>query len=281
MARFWSGKDKKTGSSKKTVKLAKKNRYQLVPSNYQHIGDRDNQEDSFAISDLHDEELVKKHGVLALVADGMGGLSFGEEASRVAAQVFLQESLPEEPGESPPARLHRALLRANAAVYDCAYRGGNEIDLGTTLVATLVCKSEMHWISAGDSRIYHYRKGFLTQLNREHTYKNQLLDKVDNGLLTREEADNHPEGAYLTSFLGLPSLSEIDQSNKPLQLQAGDHILLCSDGLTNTMTDDEITYYFKENEHISAEELVNQALSKRQPYQDNITVVILSCNFTD
>ncbi len=255
------------------------NQLHVIPSNYQHIGDRENQEDAFAISDLGDHHLTNNSGVLALVCDGMGGLSYGEEASRVAAKCFLKEYMPVKPNELPSVRLHRALLRSNTAVYDLAYKDGQEIELGTTIVATLICESDMYWIAAGDSRIYHHREASLIQLNRDHTYKNQLLDKVKQGIVTREEADSHPEGAYLTSFLGLSELMEIAYNSEPLKLQTGDHILLCSDGLTNTLDDEEINSYLNRAEQITAEELVKHALAKKQPYQDNITAILLTCNF--
>ena len=250
----------------------------VTPSNHQHIGSRENQEDSFALSDLTDRKLVAESGVLALVADGMGGLALGEEASRVAVQVFLREHLPRESDESVPQRLHRALVKANTAVFDRAYQDGTELELGTTMVATLVHKRELYWISVGDSRIYHLRNNTLTQLTRDHIYKNQLMDDVRKGLLTKAQAESHPEGAYLTSYLGLPALTEINKNSEPLLLEPGDWILLCSDGLYNSLTDEEIKLFLNNTEQTSAENLVKRVLAKNLKYQDNITVVLLSCN---
>lgn len=250
----------------------------VTPSNHQHIGSRENQEDSFALSDLTDRKLVAESGVLALVADGMGGLALGEEASRVAVQVFLREHLPRESDESVPQRLHRALVTANTAVFDRAYQDGTELELGTTMVATLVHKRELYWISVGDSRIYHLRNNTLTQLTRDHIYKNQLMDDVRKGLLTKAQAESHPEGAYLTSYLGLPALTEINKNSEPLLLEPGDWILLCSDGLYNSLTDEEIKLFLNNTEQTSAENLVKRVLAKNLKYQDNITVVLLSCN---
>ncbi len=250
----------------------------VTPSNHQHIGSRENQEDSFALSDLTDRKLVAESGVLALVADGMGGLALGEEASRVAVQVFLREHLLRESDESAPQRLHRALVTANAAVFDRAYQDGEELELGTTMVATLVHKRELYWISVGDSRIYHLRNNTLTQLTRDHIYKNQLMDDVRKGFLTKAQAESHPEGAYLTSYLGLLALTEINKNSEPLLLEPGDWILLCSDGLYNSLTDEEIKLFLKNTEQTSAENLVKRALAKNLKHQDNITVVLLSCN---
>lgn len=251
---------------------------QLVPSTYQHIGDRESQEDAFALSDLMDRKIVVEKGVLAVVADGMGGLDYGEEASRVAVKVFLRECLTGEEGEPTSERLYRALLTANAAVFDSAYKDGIEVNLGTTLVAALVHKRELHWISVGDSRIYLFRNKLLMQLNKEHIYQNKLMEEVENGILNMSEAENHPEGSYLTSYLGLPELTEVDRSRKPLLIEPGDRVILSSDGLNNTMSTYEIEQFFSSGDQLTAEALVNRALEKKQLHQDNITVVILSCN---
>ncbi len=253
------------------------NSLRIVPSNYQHVGAREHQEDSFALSELNDKDVVAESGVLALVADGMGGLALGEEASRVAVQAFLREHLPREAGESITQRLQRALVTANTAVFDHAYQNGSDIELGTTIVATLVHKNELSWISVGDSRIYHLRNNVLHQLTTDHIYRNKLMDDVHKGMLSESEAENHPEGDYLTSYLGLLSLPEINMSSNPLLLEPGDWIILCSDGLYNSLTDDEIKQTFENAEQISAENLVKKALEKNIKYQDNITVVLLYC----
>lgn len=254
------------------------NSIRIIPSTYQHIGARKQQEDAFALSDFDDSKLIEESGMLAVVADGMGGLACGEDASRVAVMVFLREYMLKEPEKTVPERLKQALVSTNTAVFDLAYQNGMELDLGTTLIAVSICDQFMHWVSVGDSRIYHFRKDILTRLTIEHIYRNKLMEDVHKGLLSFEEAENHPEGAYLTSYLGLPSLLEIDKSSEPLPLEEGDRVLLCSDGLSNTLSEKEIENYFREIGEINAEELVRLALDKQMKYQDNITAVMLSCD---
>lgn|GEM_PF-2987287 len=253
----------------------------LVPSNYQHLGDRERQEDSFAFSDFADRDLVKQKGVLVVVADGMGGLARGDRASQLAVSVFLNEYSHLE-GSDFGQFLNRTVFRANHAIFDLALdRNGREIDLGTTLVAAVVHNGEMDWIAVGDSLIYLYRKGRLKQLNREHIYANQLKVEVENGLISKKEADKHPERGYLTSYLGLPGLKEVDSNPDPLALEAGDAVLLCTDGLTNTLSEDEMTAVLRRESGNLAEELVEKALEKQKKHQDNITALVLSCKPAD
>ncbi len=269
-------KKSQAAGSKSAISAADDNSVGLDLSNCQHIGARDNQEDFFAVSDLNDKKKVDENGVWAVIADGMGGLDIGEKASKVAVKVFMREQEVLETSEPIPKRLKRAAQVANTAVYDCAFNEQGEVDLGTTLVAAVVKDEKLFWVSVGDSRIYLFREGVLKQLNRDHIYKYHLMKDVEKGIITKKEADNHPERAYLTSHMGLPELPEIDQNLEPLLLKAGDRILLCSDGLSNTLSDDEINLYFSKNDQVKAEEMVKQALIRKNRFQDNITVIILS-----
>ena len=254
----------------------------LVPSNYQHIGSRDRQEDSFAFSDLNDRKVVEKKGVLAVIADGMGGLARGDRASQVAVRIFLREYNNKNDHNSIEHFMRRALTIANYAVFDLALdEKGQEVDLGTTLVAVLVEQGKMHWVSVGDSLVYLLRDGALRQLNKEHIYANQLADEVENGLISKKEAIEHPERSFLTSYLGTPELIEVDYSLEPLALKAGDVVLLCTDGLNNTLSAGEITAGLEHPDAGTAEELVKAAIAKGKPHQDNITVLVLSCQAVD
>ncbi len=282
--RFRKEKSKKNKVGRKK-KLRKKNSvytftcssFRVVPSNYQHIGLRENQEDAFAFSDLEDAELVEDCGVLAVVADGMGGLDRGEEASSVAVDSFLREYVSKEPHESISQSLTRALKASNAAVVDLTAQKDLSDNVGTTLAAAVIFQDSLHWISVGDSRVYHLRNGQICSLSKDHIYANHLLEDVLNDKLTQSEAENHPERGYLTSYLGLHEMPEIDRSEEAFPLQPGDAVMICSDGLYNALSDEEITEILQSSSVHSAELLVECALSKKKRHQDNITVVVLFC----
>ncbi len=250
----------------------------VIPSNYQHVGSRGNQEDSFAFSDLGDQAAIGRVGVMAVVADGMGGLEYGEEASRVAVASFFSEYSLEIEKENVIDRLTRAITVSNTAVYDLAYNGvKGEIDLGTTLVAAVVLRDQLYWVSAGDSRLYLYRENHLQQLTIDHIYANHLQVDVENGKLTQDEADRNPERNYLTSYLGLPRIIELDYSKQPLRLQTGDKVILCSDGLYDTLQENAIAAVLDSGSAADyAEELIKATLAAGNPHQDNITVAVFS-----
>lgn len=262
---------------KSTVYAKIKQNMVIVPSNYQHRGARERQEDAFAISYLEDQELVKQKGVLAVVADGMGGLSVGEEASQVAVEIFFKEFYLTPPEASVRQGLSRAMKVANSAVFDLALKDGEVVDMGTTLTAALIYGDTLYWVSAGDSRIYHFKDGDLSQLTRDHVYANELKEDVINGRITREEAEKHPERDYLTSYLGLFEVPEMDLGQELLPLNPGDAVMICSDGLYNALTVQEMAGIIRNGSIHAAEQLVKTALSKNLTYQDNITVVVFSC----
>lgn len=253
----------------------------VFPSNFQHQGARERQEDAFAVSNLEDREQVEKNGVFAVVADGMGGLSVGQKASHGAVSAFIKEYAREEPGISIQEKLLLSLQVANATVFDLALKDGEVIEMGTTLVAAAIHADQLYWVSAGDSRIYLCRDGQLLQLNKDHIYANQLKEEVKNKRITRDEAENHPERGYLTSYLGLAEIPEIEQCAQPLTLKPNDAVMICSDGLYNALSLQEMADIIQEGSLLTAELLVGEALSKKIKHQDNITVVILSCQATE
>lgn len=263
---------------KQPISAATCRSFKVTPSNFQHIGTRTSQEDTFAFSDLGDKDFVLGSGVLAVVADGMGGLAMGANASGIAVRTFLGEYISRDISETVPQSLLRSLDASNKAVIELALAEGLENEVGTTLVAAVIHRKQLHWISAGDSRIYHFRNRQLEPLNRDHIYAHHLAEDVRNEMITREEAASHPERDYLTSYLGIEGPPEIDRNDKPLILEPGDMVVLCSDGLYNTLTVEEITAVLCKNTIHAAEMLVDHALSKNKKNQDNITVIILSCS---
>lgn len=241
----------------------------------QHQGAREYQEDAFGLSDLEEDGRIPAKGYLAVLADGMGGLSYGHMASHTAVDTFLKEHSVRSHEESAASFLTRALRISNVSVFDKAYQDGEEVELGTTLVAALIEQNDLYWTSVGDSCVFHYREGKLEQLNQEHVYGNQLEEQVMKGEISREEAERHPEREHLTSYLGLPEIPEVDGNNDPLVLKTNDRIVLCSDGLSGVLTEMEMKDILDNCHHDPATEMIRQVLGKEARHQDNVTVIII------
>lgn len=250
---------------------------QIIPGNAQHIGSRKEQQDDFGFSDLDNVTFVNHGGVLAVIADGMGGLARGREASLIAKQAMLQEYDRKSEKKTIPQALIRALSVANAAVVEMARLSGLEGHTGSTLTAAVIKDDELYWVSVGDSRIYLYRRGEMTQLTTDHDYARQLAQEAALGNISPEEAATHPQRQALTSYLGLQFLSEIDRNEEPVILEAGDRILLCSDGLYKTIPEAEMVKVLDRDPQHGAEGLIEATLARGKTNQDNVTVAILAC----
>ena len=248
----------------------------VIPGNAQHIGARSEQQDSFGFSAFDDAGFVQHAGVLAVVADGMGGLALGKDSSAAAVQTFLAIYATKEPEEKIADVLDRALHSANRAVNRRAAQAGVEGEAGTTLVAAVIYEGKFFRISAGDSRIYHFRDGRLRQITTDYNY-GRILDKmVEKGEMSAAEASSHPSRAALTSYLGKEAVDDYDHpSDLSLELVSGDKILLASDGLFGFLQEEEIVRLMEAEPQTAAEALVHETVAKQSPYQDNVTVAIL------
>ena len=252
---------------------------QVHPGNCQHIGARSSQQDAFGFSDKDDQAFVAHGGVFVVVADGMGGMAYGCEASHIAVQIFLRSYMAKLTDESVPMALLHALGDANQAVVNLSQEVGEE-NVGTTLVAAVVHGEDLHWVSVGDSRLYLLRQGKLTQLTQDHVFAVELDRDAANGVISLEEAKCHPERPALTGYLGLPELDLIDQNPQAFTLLDGDQVLLCSDGLYAAVDDKEIAACWSGDSQQLAEELVMLVLAMERPGQDNLTVAVLGLDAT-
>lgn len=247
------------------------------PSNAQHIGSRSEQQDSFGFSDPSQSSFVEHGGIVAVVADGMGGLAHGSDASQTAVSGFLRAYEAKSPDEPIPDALLRSIRVANDAVTALARAADARNGLGTTLAAAVLHKESLYWISAGDSRVYFHRDGNLTCLTTDHIYAADLSEQVTKGEITQAAAMTHPERASLTSYLGLDNLPKVEHSRRPFPVESGDSVLICSDGLYRALSDDEIAAGLKNDAPHVCELLVDRALAKALPAQDNMTVLALKC----
>lgn len=241
--------------------------------NVQNIGKRESQQDSFGISDLSNKALCQEKGLLAIVADGMGGLANGAEVSALVTRTMLGQfgakPFTSDPGQELLNMLSVTNKEVNFYLRNCKDKSGS------TLVAVNIKDMKLNWISVGDSRIGLVRNGALLQINREHTYASELDQKAALGEITFEKARNDPQRNALTSYIGMGDLEEIDRSVRPLQLVPGDRILLMSDGVFGTLSDEEILSAMKLDPHEAAGELEKLILQKNKKGQDNFTAIII------
>lgn len=247
--------------------------------NAQWIGRRAKQQDTFAFIGLEEPDLCRHAGVLAIVADGMGGLLRGSEASRLAVQAMRSAYLSKRPDESIPDALTRSLKMANSAVYELAQHSGGEGSVGTTLVAATVYNSALYWVAAGDSRLYLYRAAndSLTQCTEDHNYGNALLHQVQTGTLRREAIIGDPDWQALTSFLGMAEIPFVDRNVRPLALAPGDRLILCSDGVYGALDENELKACLNPDAQATSDALMEAVKHKGIAGQDNATVAVLGC----
>jgi protein phosphatase len=190
---------------------------------------RDHNEDAFG--SLLDGETC----AVVAVADGVSSQAGGEVASQTAIEVLLG-AYREEPAKLGPAtRLYRAVQQANIGIYDKAVAVPELRGMATTLTAVVVDGAELTAVHVGDSRLYLLRAGELVQVTKDHT---AAADKVRYGLMSKEKARTHPDRSVLTRSVGRELIVSRDRISQPL-LQ-GDLLLLCSDGLYNVLSDEEI-----------------------------------------
>ncbi|MGN0974788.1 MAG: protein phosphatase 2C domain-containing protein, partial [Gemmiger sp.] len=188
---------------------------------------------------------------------------------------FLSKNLPEtRPGEEKQTIL-RGFDIANRAVYDKATSDPDMLGMGTTGVCAYVASGAAHLVHAGDSRAYLFHDSQLRQITRDHSMVQQL---VDSGKITRDQAANHPQKNLITRALGVSSTIVPEYNRCPVQ--AGDILLLCTDGLTNMVPDEEIRLILIEAGFFSAPDiLLERALQAGG--QDNITIMLIGVETTE
>ncbi len=209
---------------------------------------------------------------LFAVADGLGGHQAGEIASRVAMETLLGEA----PSRPDPKALARAVRAANAAVMQAAEEGRGRAGMGTTLTAAMVEGTRIVIAHVGDSRAYLLEGGTLTQLTQDHSI---VADMVRSGAITPETARVHPSRSVITRALGSDPNLAVDVLE--VVARPGARLLLCTDGLSGMLTDDEIARILAAEP--SADEAVRRLITAANDAggQDNITVVVVELGHAD
>lgn len=218
-------------------------------------------------------KLIREDLLLAIVCDGMGGAKAGNVASSLAAATaaeYLEDIAPDKLASHGAARLCEACRMSNRAVFHKACREQECRGMGTTMVCALVHGSKASILNVGDSRAYHISGEGIAKVTRDHSVVEDLLQQ---GRITPEEARNHPKKNLITRCLGTES--EVDPDLYELKLKAGDRLLLCSDGLSNVLTDQEMLYEVLHggSGETCCQRMLDIALSRGAP--DNVTAVLI------
>jgi len=222
---------------------------------------RDNEDSAFARAPVF------------VVADGMGGAQAGEVASRIAVEAF-QHGLPGE--GTAEERLATRVREANHQIYERSRADRGRAGMGTTLTAVYVDDAHVAIAHVGDSRAYLFRGGTLQRLTQDHSLVDELVRR---GKLTAEQAAEHPQRSIITRALGPEPDVEVDTWTYPAR--AGDVILLCSDGLTSMISEEQVRATLESHEDLeaAADALINEANDAGG--RDNITVVLFRLEEAD
>ena len=271
---FWNKRRKKQAVPQTIPPQERLLSYRVA--NLQGIGTRQNQEDAFAFVNAVDVTEMKRKGLLALVADGMGGMEGGKRASEtvIAAMKDAFGGLDRQ-GNLAEA-LKESVISAGQKVFELLNGRG-----GSTLVACLIYEEQLYYASVGDSYLYLLRDGELLRMNRPHNVRQDLwLESIHCDSMDPEPACANKEADALTQFLGMEDIEDVDYLHRPLTLREGDLFLLCSDGVAGVLTEAEISACLQgDTPDQMCSKLEQAVLAQNRKYQDNYTALIIRCGY--
>ncbi len=245
-----------------------------------------NNEDRYAVSSFQLSREDARPSVFAIVADGIGGHRAGEVAAELGVN-YITMGVAESNAKKPVKILENAIQDASQAI--SAHSAGREEEegMGSTCACAWVIENRLYTAYVGDSRIYLLRGKVIQRLTVDHTWVQEAYEK---GIITAEQMRDHPNVHVIRRYLGGLKLPEVDfrlriddeesseesENNQGFHLEPGDTILLCTDGLTDLVWDDEILKIIRSKKDIkqAAETLIN--LANERGGHDNITVVLMS-----
>ena len=263
----------------------------MIPANSAHLpvfaatdpgkGGKNN-EDNYAVSAHTLSESDPTPSIFAIVADGVGGHQAGEVASSLAVDM-ISHVIAESDANQPLASLEEAFFQTNQAIYSQATTNPANAGMSTTAACVWLIGDRLYLASVGDSRIYLRRGDTFIQLTVDHTW---VQEAIESGILTPEQARSHLNAHLIRRYLGskqpaIPDFrlhlrpGESDQQaveNQGMHLEPGDYLLLCSDGLTNLVSDDEINAVLGNQPlQIALDGLIE--LANKRGGHDNITII--------
>ncbi len=226
---------------------------------------RKNNEDAYYMAE---EGAPLRH--LYIVADGMGGCNAGEVASQSAIAAFLDYVKEEYEDQELSDLLAGAFQAANKAVFDQSNSALEFAEMGTTMVAAVIDQPRAYVAHVGDSRAYLMQKGELQLLTTDHSY---VMELVKMGTITKEEAAMHPKRNIITRAVGIKDTVETDMT--VVSVQKGDLLLLCTDGLSGMLSDEELTEILRQKQSVKKKaKLLVEAANLRGGY-DNISLILI------
>jgi len=246
---------------------------------------RKNNEDRYAVSAYTTPGEHALPSVLAVVADGIGGHRAGEVAAEIAVETICAD-IARSDASQPVQTLREAIVHAGQAISEMAATDAELEGMGSTCACAWVIGSHLYTAAVGDTRIYLIREDRIHQLTTDHTW---VQEAIEHGVLAPEEARKHPNAHVIRRFLGSqqevvpdtrlrlrPGESDAQaDANQGLQLHPGDILVLCSDGLTDLVNDNEILSTLRtRNNRGALEDLVKQ--SNRRGGHDNVTILTLA-----
>lgn len=231
---------------------------------------RELNEDQIFFHRPDDPALLKKKGLLVLVADGMGGHSAGEVASGMAVEIINRAYF--DDASTPGAALKSALQQANSEIHKASLGQDGLRGMGTTCTALVLQNGSAVAAHVGDSRLYLVRGGQIYLMTEDHS---EVMEMVKRGLISLEEARHHPDKNVILRAIGSHPEVQVSTWDEPFPTREGDRFLLCSDGLYDLVEDDEIKRVIEQSQPAEAcESLI--ALAKERGGHDNISVAVVS-----
>jgi protein phosphatase len=245
-----------------------------------------NNEDRYAITSFQLSEDDPTPVLFAVVADGIGGHRAGEVAAELAVN-HISQAIAESNVQRPKKIIERAIHEASDAIAEHAASTPDQQGMGATCACILVIGDKLYTATVGDSRIYLLREGRIQQLSTDHTWVQEAIEK---NILTPEQARDHPNVHVIRRYLGSPDPPEVDfrlrmydseadalaEGNQGTQIRSNDTLLICSDGLTDLVWNDEIAEIIrsKSNLKAAAQGLIDTA--NRRGGHDNTTIVLVN-----
>ena len=246
-------------------------------ANLQGIGTCERQEDSFAFANALDVRKMQEKGLLAIVADGMGGMRDGKLASDTAVRSVKTAFDGFDYEQDLAIQLCKSFIGASGSVYQALEGEG-----GSTMIACILYQERLWFASVGDSYLLLKRGGELIQLNRpQNVLYQRYMELIRAGHMDASSAREDREKAAITQFLGVDILDDIDYLREPLPLLEGDVLLICSDGVGGVLSTEQIIQCLSlrtPKEMCTALEQ-NVLATSAGRYQDNFTALVIQCSY--